>query len=214
MTDDRSIEPDTADDEITTDVDPEWIASIRAGTTAEPGPGDGTDAVGEADDWARAEPAWDPEATIGASSGLIERIRREIGSPAAAAAPAVPAAPVGPVAPPRPPTPAVPAPTVPSPTVQAAPTGERADVSTTVRWEPRQRLTTAAPVAETAVIAPTTHSGLDHTKLAIAIVAAVTLIVIAWLVMGSRGGGTESPPVDSVPTSGVESSVPNGESTG
>lgn len=209
MTDDRSIEPD--DDEITTDVDPEWIASIRAGKAepAEPGPGGGADAIGGSDDWALAEPAWDPEATIGASSGLIERIRREIGSPAGPAASVVPAAPSGSVTAPRPPTPEAP-----PPTRQAAPTGARADVSTTVRWEPRQRLTTAAPVAETAVIAPTTHSGLDHTKLAIAIVAAVTLIVIAWLVVGSRGGGTESPPVDSVPASGVESTVANSESSG
>jgi hypothetical protein len=87
-------------------------------------------------------------------------------------------------------------------------------VSTTVRWEPRQRLSTAAPVAESALITPTTHTGLDHTKLAIAIVAAVTVIVIAWLVVGSRGGGTESPPVDSVPTSGLESTVPSSEATG
>ena len=111
------------------------------------------------------------------------------------------------------PPPIAPPPVVPPRSGDVPASGDR-DVSTTVRWEPRQRLATAAPIADSAVIAPPTHPRLDHTKLAIAIVAAVTLIVIAWLVFGSRGGNSVSPPVDSVPTSGVESTVPNSESSG
>ncbi len=240
MSDDRR-DPIEVDDEITTDVDPAWIASIRAGTTEvadaasdhqadDPQPAHpqtaGTASAGagdETDDWTSIEPPWDPEATVGASSGLIERIRQEMAAP-----PATPATPSAPIVP----APIVPAPIAPAP-IESAPIvpapiesppavatpnaasvpGAGADVSTTVRWEPRQRLSTPAPVTESVVIAPPARAGIDHTKLAIAIVAAVTLIVIAWLVVGSRGG-TESPPVDSVPTSGVESSVPVSEPSG
>ena len=227
MSDDRR-DPIEVDDEITTDVDPDWIAALRVGITdpADAGPADDEPAVAgttDADDWTNVEPPWDPEATVGASSGLIERIRQEMTTPPAPAppAPAAPAAPAseGPRQPPPPvvAAPAVPPPIAPPPIVppsgDAPASGDR-DVSTTVRWEPQQRLSTAAPIAESAVIAPPTHVRLDHTKLAIAIVAAVTLIVIAWLVLGSRGGNTVSPPVDSVPASGVESTVPNSESSG
>ncbi len=37
---------------------------------------------GTGGDWTEVEPAWDPEATVGVSDGLIERIRQEIGTPA------------------------------------------------------------------------------------------------------------------------------------
>ena len=235
MSDDRR-DPIEVDDEITTDVDPAWIASIRAGTTEvadaasdhqadDPQPAHpqtaGTASAGagdETDDWTSIEPPWDPEATVGASSGLIERIRQEMAAP-----PATPATPSAPIVPHRVRADRVSTDRVSTdrPSTDRVAAGGRdaerrvrpgagADVSTTVRWEPRQRLSTPAPVAESVVIAPPARAGIDHTKLAIAIVAAVTLIVIAWLVVGSRGG-TESPPVDSVPTSGVESSVPVSE---
>ena len=81
----RADEPTTlpdGDDEITTDVDPSWVASIRADTNGsatshsrgQADPADGDDV----DDWVLAEPRWDPEATVGVSDGLIERIRQEV----------------------------------------------------------------------------------------------------------------------------------------
>src|SRR6187431_208874 len=188
----RSDEPTTfpdGDDEITTDVDPSWVASIRAATNGsatshseeQAHPADGDDV----DDWVHAEPRWDPEATVGVSDGLIERIRQEVRAtptrPVTSAAPttrtvpatttattsAVPAHDVTPapsvdVPPAAPARPAPPPPVLEQPhpagaaTVASvreapaavgapapiAPAGPSVDdlTSTTVRWEPRQRL--------------------------------------------------------------------------
>lgn len=189
-------------DEITTDVDPSWVASIRAGKepaesgpSAEASPGDEPLVAGG--DWTEIEPVWDPEATVGVADGLLERIRQEIGAPAPP--------PAGPPAPPvrtPPPTPAPPAtpdaPSIPATTPEAL---VEQLASTTVRWEPRQRLTATAPVNDTSVIAAPTTPGIDRTKVAIAAIAAMALIVVAWLFIGSRGGDEAPPTIDSVPTS-------------
>lgn len=210
-------------DEITTDVDPSWVAAIRSGsdqpTPASPEP---------TDDWTEAEPMWDPEATVGVSDGLIDRIRQELGSTAPAPpppsspasrapgptspAPRAPAAPPAPAASPSPPSSAPPpamaalsrSPIPPVPT-----STEHEQVSTTVRWEPRQRLTAAAPVNESTVIAPTHTPGIDRTKVAIAGIAAIALVVVAWLFLGSRGDDSPPPTIDSVPAS----AAPSGDST-
>ena len=98
--DEPTVLPDE-DDEITTDVDPAWVAGIRAetrGSASSPGAEDDEAGGGDrVDDWSRAEPMWDPEATVGASDGLIERIRQEVRAapsrPVAAPTPAPPAPP-------------------------------------------------------------------------------------------------------------------------
>jgi len=244
--DDRAADPSN-DDEITTDVDTAWVATIRAqlaGNHSTDGDAIGDDpddrgqddlepadrdqpddnaTDGNAADWLESEPAWDPEATVGASSDLIERIRREIGTippPAAPAPPPPQPIPVAPrdnadgptadVAPAVAPTPPV---TVPAPadvpTITAG-VGVEDAASTTVRWEPRQRLTTAPPITDTAVIAPHTSPGLDRTKVAIAIIVAVALVVIVWLVAGSLGGDDAPAPTVSVPTSDVATTGDDG----
>ena len=194
----RADEPTTlpdGDDEITTDVDPAWVASIRAdtnGSTPSPAVHDAVSVGdGDADDWALAEPSWDPEATVGVSDGLIERIRQEVRS---APVPLTTSAAAPPVSRPSPPPPILQQPRPAVPSVEEL-------ASTTVRWEPRQRLTATAPVTETPVIAAPTHHGLDTTKIVIALIAAVALVVVAWLVVGSRGGDDPAPSVGSVPTS-------------
>lgn len=217
------------DDEVTTDVDPEWIAAIRAetatvssDTTRSDDTSNGVDesepaAQAGSTDWFDTELKWDAEATVGVSAGLIDRIRSEIDterrsdtpappppsvdpSPAPATTPeVVTAAPVepapiaaapGPPAPPpvlAPPTPPVRSP-VPVTAVEEA-------VSTTVRWEPRQRLAMAAPVKESAAIVDDSrHTGLDRTKVAIAVIVAVTVLLVVWLV--SRSGGSDDPAPD------------------
>ena len=198
----------TDPDEITTDVDPSWVASIRAGARP-PEPGAHGDASPAAEpifaepavaggDWTEVEPAWDPEATVGVSDGLLDRIRQEIGTttpPEPTAAPTSPASPT-----PEPASPTA-GPVPPSIPVTTPEPGVEQLASTTVRWEPRQRLTATAPVNETAVIAAPTTSGIDRTKVAIAAIAAVALIVVAWLFIGSRGGDEAPPTIDSVPTS-------------
>jgi hypothetical protein len=242
------------DDEITTDVDPAWIASLRAdtnGSTSVPAAHDAeplgeAEDEGEVDDWTLAEPRWDPEATVGASDGLIERIRQEVRAtparPVTTSAPTSPDVPTGPASPtpaaarrdepfapkapadPHPgpatpftpppsileqPRPAVPlpgaldreiAPAVEAPAAAAAPSVEDL-ASTTVRWEPRQRLAATAPITDTALIAPPTHHGLDKTRVVIALIIAVALVTVVWLVVSSRGGDDPAPTVDSVPTS-------------
>ena len=150
---------------------------------------------GQSDDWALAEPRWDPEATVGASDGLIERIRQEVR--------ATPARPV--TTPDEPAGAALPA--VETPTAATAPSVDDL-TSTTVRWEPRQRLAATAPVTDTVLIAPPTHQGLDKTKVVIALIVAVALVIVVWLVVGSRGSDDPAPTVGSVPTSdGTDSSL-------
>ncbi len=238
--DDPAVLPD-GDDEITTDVDPAWVASIRAETrrsASSPGAED-DEAGGEdrVDDWSRAEPMWDPEATVGASDGLIERIRQEVRAapsrPVATPAPPAPPPPASSAssatdhaaaAPPPPPPiverPAAAAPAhgstardapsavaIPGPIAPAVPNVDEL-TSTTVRWEPRQRLAATAPVTETPLITQSTHHVFDKTKIVIALIVAVALVIVVWLVVSSRGSDSPAPPVDSVPTSdGVTGSV-------
>jgi len=210
----------TDPDEITTDVDPSWVALIRAGARP-PEAGPGPDAspaaepviaepvnaepVNAGGDWTDVEPAWDPEATVGVSDGLLERIRQEIGTTTPPEPTAVPAAPTpalaSPTAAPASPSPG---PVPPSNPVTTPEPGIEQLASTTVRWEPRQRLTSTAPVTATAVIAPPTTRGVDRTKVALAAIAALALIVVAWLFIGSRGGDDAPPTIDSVPTSAGE----------
>lgn len=231
--DEPAMRPD--DDEITTDVDPAWIASLRADTNGSaPSPGapdaeaggagiGGADDEDEAHGWALAEPAWDPEATVGASDGLIERIRQEVRAtparPVTTAAPTPPPPAVRPSPPPsilEQPRPAVPvpgtrdradSPAVETPAPAAAPSVEDL-ASTTVRWEPRQRLAATAPVTDTVLVTPPTHHGLDRTQVVIALIIAVALVIVVWLVVSSRGSDDPAPPVGSVPTSdGTDTSV-------
>jgi len=84
-----------------------------------------------------------------------------------------------------------------------APAGPSVDdlTSTTVRWEPRQRLAATAPITDTVLIAPPTHHGLDKTKVVIALIVAVALVIVVWLVVSSLGGNDPAPSVGSVPTS-------------
>lgn len=248
----RADEPTTlpdGDDEITTDVDPSWVASIRADTNGsatshseeQAHPADRDDV----DDWVLAEPRWDPEATVGVSDGLIERIRQEVRAtptrPVTSAAPttttvpatttattsAVPAHDVTPAPSPvdvpsaAPARPAPPPPILeqPRPAASAtgasvregpaavaapapiAPAGPSVDdlASTTVRWEPRQPLAATAPIADTSLIAPPTHHGLDKTKVVIALIVAVALVIVVWLVVSSLGSDDPAPSVGSVP---------------
>lgn len=210
------------DDEVTTDVDPDWIAAIRAEVAAGSDPlpdptarsGSGL-ADDDGVDWREQEPNWDDEATIGVSSGILDRIRSEIAAstsdapprPTTAPAPASPtSAPAPPervaqpsaLADPPPPT---------TPTLTPSPEHD-AVVSTTVRWEPRQRLTASAPIKdESAVTDPTHHVGMDRTKTAIALIAAATVILVVWLFV--RDSGSDAPPPGSTPTVSVEGgSVP------
>ena len=220
------------DDEVTTDVDPEWIAAIRAETaTAAPDHtlssatsdaargSEPTDSVGE-QDWFDTELKWDAEATVGVSSGLIERIRSEIDTERAPSN-LVPPPPVVPSQatddPPESPAAASDAPaaggaTLPSPTtpIIAPPTpapvatplrvsAVEEAASTTVRWEPRQRLAVTAPVKESAAIVDhSRHTGLDRTKVVIAVIVAITVLLVVWLV--SRSGGNDDPaPSGTVP---------------
>ncbi len=192
----RADEPTTrpdGDDDITTDVDPSWVASIRADTNGsatshseeQAHPADRDDV----DDWVLAEPRWDPEATVGVSDGLIERIRQEVRSttptrPVTSAAPTTPTVPAAVAAP-----------------APIAPAGPSVDdlTSTTVRWEPRQRLAATAPITDTVLIAPPTHHGLDKTKIVIALIVAVALVIVVWLVVSSLGSDDPAPSVGSVP---------------
>ena len=109
--DEPTVLPDE-DDEITTDVDPAWVAGIRArdarvGIFAWSG-GRRSRWRGPRDDGRVPEPMWDPEATVGVSDGLIERIRQEVRAapsrPVAAPTPAPPAPPPRRLPHPRPPT--------------------------------------------------------------------------------------------------------------
>ena len=108
---DRSDGDVPTDDEVTTDVDPAWIAAIRTELDVEADATDpGVETTGGGSDdaaWLDAEPAWDPEATVGVSDGLIERIRSEIAttSPTPTPASGRTAAP-----PPSPPEPSIDAP--------------------------------------------------------------------------------------------------------
>lgn len=213
------------DDEVTTDVDPDWIAAIRAevATGSDPRqPQQQTGSTGSSavvadddNDWREQEPNWDDEATIGVSSGILDRIRTEIAAtrtdsppPRPPAAPAhvgsvgaTPDLTAEPSVLPEPTSPTTP-PLSPSPEHDAV-------VSTTVRWEPRQRLTAAAPLKdESAVIDPTQHVGMDRTKIAIALIAAATLILVVWLFVRD-GGGSDAPPAGSTPAVTLEGgSVP------
>jgi len=254
------------DDEVTTDVDPEWIAAIRAEAaapspdaaapdTATPngtsphGPSDTVDTSEPAErvagtDWFDTELKWDAEATVGVSSGLIDRIRAEIDTERSPDTPVLPPPPArAPSAPddapqevaattaatvPVPPNVAPPAPTVapptPAPSASAPPasapptpapvatprpitTGEDA-ASTTVRWEPRQRLAMTAPVKESAAIVDhSRHPGLDRTKVTIAVIVAVTVLLVVWLV-GRSGGDDPAPPAGTVPASSTPATPP------
>jgi hypothetical protein len=227
------------DDEVTTDVDPEWIAAIREEAAAGPSdhtspaePASTTDGadVGDAaggersdggQDWFDAELKWDAEATVGVSAGLIDRIRAEIDTERSADAPVLPppavsapspvvAAPDTPppvAAPHVTPAPVAPAPVTPppvAPSTEAPPTpvpvAARVPVtaaddaaSTTVRWEPRQRLAMTAPVKESAAIVDDSrHTGLDRTKVVIAVIVAITVLLVVWLV--SRSGHSDVGP--------------------
>jgi hypothetical protein len=226
-----------ADDEVTSDVDPEWIAGIRAQVSddrdrhpsdavadradrADDGADRADDGAGASDDWLDGEPPWDPEATVGASDGLIDRIRSElhtsVTTPIPAALPA-----------PRPaPQTSSEAASLPD-TVTAAPppiapimhSTSEADTphgstdapvaasaaavhSTTMRWEPRQRLATSAPVQAppTVPIGPQTP-GLDRTKVAIATIIAIALVLTVWLLVRGDDGGSGPAPTESVPGS-------------
>lgn len=252
------------DDELTTDVDPAWVAAIRAEAehdhTAtndeQPSlrdaehPGDWFDdtdddeAVADdgVDDTTQRSPAdVDPEATVGASSDLIARIRSEISvegdrpsaddtatelaaatdeavtpptvdeghsSPTSPPAPAPIPAPAPASAPASTPGPPLPPPVVSQPreTPPAHPDDTRstadADVSTTVRWEPHQRLSGTAHVADAPLAtSEQRHHGVDRTKIAIAAIVAVTVVVLVWLFLRSDGSGEPPPPPDqSVPT--------------
>ena len=240
------------DDEVTTDVDPAWIAAIRAeaasvspdGTspdaTSTPGTSgaarrpEPTDRTGD-EDWFDDDVQWDAEATVGVSSGLIDRIRAEIDNdrgrgvvppspafepPQATEAPAAgnvtEATPLVPPVVPPPPSPTPPAapiaaPPTPAPVERPIPitAGEEA-ASTTVRWEPRQRLAMTAPVKESAAIVDhSRHTGLDRTKVAIAVIVAVTVLLVVWLV--SRAGGSDDPaPVGTVPAVSTPTVPPDG----
>lgn len=225
------------DDEVTTDVDPDWIAAIR--DEAEVAAPDGTspaEASGDADapederpeggaDWFDAELKWDAEATVGVSAGLIDRIRAEIGNerdtdpsvvppPPTSASPPVAAPPTTPprvdpppvVAPPREaalPTvvPPADAPRKPDPLPAGVPvTTDDTAASTTVRWEPRQRLAMSAPVKESAAIVDDSrHTGLDRTKVAIAVIVAITVLLVVWLVSRSGDGDPGPTPEGTVP---------------
>lgn len=215
------------DDEVTTDVDPDWIAAIRAEVAArsdpqerQTGPADsGVSDADADDDWREQEPNWDDEATIGVSSGILDRIRTEIAATRTdAPPPRPPAAPAHVTSPGATPDliaepsvlPDPPPPTTPTTTPPLTPSPEHdAVVSTTVRWEPRQRLTASAPLKdESAVIDPTQHVGMDRTKIAIALIAAATVILVVWLFVRD-GGGSDAPPTGSTPTVSVEGgSVP------
>ena len=237
--DEPTVLPDE-DDEITTDVDPAWVAGIRAetrGSASSPAAEDDEAGGGDrVDDWSRAEPMWDPEATVGASDGLIERIRQEVSAapsrPVAAPTPGPPAPPppassassatdrAAAVPPPPPPIVERPVAAVPAhestardapsaveiPFAAAVPSVDEL-TSTTVRWEPRQRLAATAPVTETPLITQSTHHVLDRTKIVIALIVAVALVIVVWLVVGSRGSDDPAPPVDSVPTSDGTGSI-------
>ena len=187
------------DDEITTDVDPAWIAASgptrtdrnfarrarrRSGWRRDGGSHDEDEY-----DWAHAS-QMDPEATVGASDGLIERIHQEVRStpapPATTAAsrnaattqpppPACRPAPPSILEQPRPATPAleheIADPSVETPPPAAAPSVED--------WLPppcggtAQRPAATAPVTETALVPPPTNHVLDRTKVAIGFIIAV-----------------------------------------
>ena len=174
------------DDEITTDVDPAWVAEI-------------------ADRHAESQPDWDPEATIGASDDLIERIRQEVAGHSDRIAVATPQPPATPPSDPPPdpspdplpdpsPHPAAP---LPPPPVADALKWRDDTASTTMRWEPRQRLPSSTPFADAPTITIAPPHGIDRTKLAIAVIVAVALVAVVWLLV--RGGG-DDPPVPPVTT--------------
>ena len=192
---------ESADDEVTSDVDPAWIAAIRAQVTEERRRDSSDDAIDEhpepsevGDDWLEGEPPWDPEATVGASDGLIERIRGELRTTASPTPP-----PVAPIM-----QPIDDAGTTPDsadfPTATSAST--TTSQSTTVRWEPTQRLVTAAPVQATPTLPVGPHlPGLDRTKVTIATIIAIALVLTVWLVVRGNDGGGEPAPTGSVPVS-------------
>lgn len=221
------------DDEVTTDVDPEWIEAIRAetaGTTPQGPPSPDADDAPDADraDWFDTELQWDAEATVGVTSGLLDRIRAEIDphptppvadhdavdasvpapaiiEPDPVAAPPPPAMPTPPIAPLDPPLPA------PAPVSAPLPVTPAEDAaSATVRWEPRQRLAMSAPVKEsTAIIDDSRHSGLDRTKIIIAVIVAITVVLVVWLVSRSGGDGGDTPPPDgTAPATSVAGAPP------
>jgi hypothetical protein len=217
-----------ADDEVTSDVDPEWIAGLRAQVTDErPDRSDETidephESSDVGDDWLEGEPPWDPEATVGASDGLIERIRGELRTSVPTAIPAAPPAPhpATDVASLRdaaaPPDAASPAPPPIAPIMHStSDPGRRPDStdrstagsaaagqSTTMRWEPRQRLATSAPIPAPPAMPIGPHTpGLDRTKVAIATIIAIALVLTVWLLVRGDDGGGGPAPAESVPGS-------------
>ncbi len=149
---------------------PDAAPADREPVTAEPVNAEPVDAGG---DWRDVEPAWDPEATVGVSDGLHrthppgdrhERHSARADPPCAAASDArlLGHHADGPL--PRPPSPTPTAPvtvqSTPPPSRRPEPVSASSELaSTTVRWEPRQRLTVhRARHRDTAVIAPPTHA--------------------------------------------------------
>ena len=235
--DEPTVLPD-GDDEITTDVDPAWVAGIRAetrGSASSPGAEDDEAGGGDrVDDWVARR------ADVGSRSDGRRVRRPDRADPPGGAGRPVPAGrhpDTGPVcapvsctvrhrprgAAPPPPPPIVERPVAAAPahepTARDAPSAVEIPIapavpnvdeltSTTVRWEPRQRLAATAPVTETPLITQSTHHVLDRTKIVIALIVAVALVIVVWLVVGSRGSDDPAPPVDSVPTSdGVTGSI-------
>jgi hypothetical protein len=87
--------------------------------------------------------------------------------------------------------------------------------STTVRWEPRQRLTMTAPVKDsTAIVDESRHTGLDRTKVAIAVIVAVTVLIVVWLVVRSGGSDDEPAPEGTVPTASTPATPAPADSSG
>ena len=207
-------------DEITTDVDPSWVASIRAGRTATR-VGSGSRRPTPAPSRAAPE-ATGPRSSrrgtrrrrSGVSDGLLERIRQEIGTPAPPAhRPArihpPPAAPPVPASP----TPAPPelGPTDLGPATDFDPeAGARRTVDprdddarspAPSNWRrppsggshgsgsPRRHRSTRPPSSRRRP-----RAGIDRTKVAIAAIAAIAVVVVAWLFIGSRGGDDAPPP--------------------
>jgi hypothetical protein len=188
MTEDRHpAVADDADAETTIDVDPDWIAQLRAETLGEPTPpdSDGGSTV-----------TFDGEITVDASPALLDAIQASLPAARVPAEPhddRLPAAPTWqPEQPPQIPDddPAIRLPAAPTWQPEQPP-----QIPDDQRWSPTSRLNTRPPATSAVTIATAARARRSRLRVALIAVGVGTLVVLTiWGVVGRGGGALDPPP--------------------
>lgn len=187
--DTRAADDPPLDSDVTIDVDPDWLASMREEALRDQAGRDEASDAGAGDDAPEQAP---DEITIDASDGLLTSIRDEI---AAAREPDQPARPEQAEPPPPPPPP--PAQTVPQPPPPpaAASVPGAPPASAATRWQPPSRLSARPHVtATTPILHHPTREALPRWLVVGA--AVVVAVAVTWFLAGGSDG-------DQAPTDGT-----------